>query len=316
MANGNVLFTDPVVAQQMVQLAQIQQAEEAERQRALLGLNQVMGQQRVARENSALDRARLQSNSDIQRAQMEQQREQQRAIMAQQASEGGLNRAARASELDRTLAAEKELAASDAIGRGRAADLARSEAAMTEAYNRLLDLVQSDDPPTDAEFSALAGGITGDRSNYLNTLRQNRRIQMNDAAGNAETMASYWNNQLKKLKPDDTVTTIDTVVTGASKSPAGKFIIFDPSLGQFVSMVRRPRQDAVAATGRNIEDVINRVRGAGGRQPLSPPTPVPVTGATVTPQAPPGMEMTVPQIQSPPGMLVAPPNALPAPPYW
>lgn len=309
MANfGNMVFTDPVAAQQLMQFAQLEQAAKAERDRQMLGLNQAYMQERVARENAGLERARLQSNSDLQRQQLAQQQ----AALAQQATDSGLNRVARASDLDKTIAGQKDIANLEATNRGRAADLARTDAAGTEAYNRLLDLVQSDDPPTDSEFKALSGGIVGDRAGYLDKLRTNRRTQMEEVASHADTMAQYWNGQLKKLKPDDLVTTVETVVASAGKSPAGKFILYDPGIGQFVPLVKKPRKDASAAVGRTIEDVINRVRGAAGRQPITPPgppapqAPGAVIGTTVTPRVPlsPNLIETPAQIQSPPAPII------------
>jgi len=269
---ANFVFTDPVAAQQLVRMAELDQAAKAQQDQAILGTLGALGQQRIARENSALERSRLQSNADM-----------NRALMNQQATEGERNRLARASEIDKTIQGNERIAKTEAEARARGADAVRAENQNLERYNQIFDLVNSNDPPTDTEFEQLASPLTSDRKGYLDNVRKRNRVALDQAAGNAESLAAYWNREIAQVGKPEFAKTLEQIVAEASKSKAGNFILFDPKLGQFVPLVKRPRVDPAGPTGvQTIDDVLNKVRTMGGRR-LPGPTP----GAPGVPGVPP-----------------------------
>lgn len=279
----NFVFTDPVAAQNLVQFSQLAQADEAARNQALLGTMQSLGQQRIARENAAAERSRLQSQSDLQREQMRQT-----------SQENALNRTARASEVDKTISGNLTMAKIEAEGRASQRNQNHQDANDIEGYNFLLSQVQGDDPPTDAEFKTAAKALTPDRISRLDAVRKQNIAAMNAAADNADAMAAYWNSRLRALGPNNKLgKTPDDIVAEATKSQAGKYIIFDPSNVQFRSAVRRPRADASAdyrfsgpgpanymnygAPSTQLQGVIPKIEGLMQRiaPPASPAPPVP-----------------------------------------
>jgi len=284
-----------VAAGQLVGLAQIAQAEDAARRQAMLGTLQSINQRGTARENAAAERSRYQTQADIQRSQL-----------AQQASEGKENRLARSSEVDRTIAGNKDIAKIDAEARSGQNLRTRQDLDEKEDYEFVLSQVESENPPTDDEFNVLSARLRPDRATRLDSIRKQTISALHQAADNADAFATYWNGRIDRIGKDPGQT-LETLVAEATKSQAGKFIIFDPGLGRFRSVISRPRQPKAGAVAgapplRTINDLMNRTPEVAPGSPFppwvpapppeymglpSPPLPLPTVGAPV--EAPIGM---------------------------
>jgi hypothetical protein len=171
----NFAFTDPVAAQQAVTMAQVLSAAQAEKDRNMAHYAQEIARQNTARENAAMQRAMSMGQ------------------MNQQMREAELNRRARADETNRVLASQEKVAGINLAGKNDY----RSE---NEKFNSLAALIDSEDPPTDSEFAALAGDLAPDRNLVLKNALANRRRALGQVAEQAQQVADFWNSKFDDVK--------------------------------------------------------------------------------------------------------------------
>lgn len=256
----NFVFTDPVAAQQYVQMASIAQAEEEARNRAMLGTLQALNQRGMSRDTQDTERSRIASQADIARA--------QREASAKEAEAG---RIAQAGSLEKELQSNERIAKMglDAETARMSGQLGRANEA--ERYNLLRSMVESGDPPTDFEFAKLSEGLSPDRKVGLDTVRQRTISELNQNADIADKVAAQWNERLNAIAnpANKSGVTRDQIVDAALKSNSNRYILFDPEKSVFMSKVRRPRIDQQQSSVQKLDDVINRVRAMGGRAPVT-----------------------------------------------
>lgn len=308
MANPNFFFTDPVAAQQAVQMFQLEQAgREALRRNATDNIR-TFAQTNTARENAAGNRA-------ITEGQLAQ-RDRELAQNQRQFDEGQKYR-------ERALDVNRQLTQADIDARRTDANRRLEDQNQVELFNALQSEVQSQDPPTDLEFEARAGALSPQRRDILNRLRVSTIRLLNDQADRAESVAAQWNAKLQGLKPDDVVERRN-ILKAFESSKDRNFLDLDIGTGTFRSLVRRPRADArmSAMGGRTdgvtpIEEIRNRVRslvGAGAlggpQYPIVSPVDSPGFAPSATGFQVPIAELGGPLIQAPvqAPVLQAPPR--------
>jgi hypothetical protein len=319
--NSNFVFTDPVAANQAVQMAQIAALENAERSRGLSAMTESYNRRGIARDQ-------LKSNEAITGRQMDQ-RDRESADRNRLVSR----------ELDIT---EQDINLRRQMDAGRAAIYnnkllsAQDREAGLARFDAMAALIDSEDPPTASELEKMlqqyASIITPESADILRISQKGRVSAMGKAADMGDALASKWNGRMNSRMAGSTP---DQVIDSAQKE-AGKYIMFDPLSGQFRSMFTRPRPDArdygavkdvptvppTAPAVPSITDLLgkrNSVRGLVGAGPVREPgaavdadpnfglpvdvSEMPATGPAPGPRLPPrdyGAIKDVPQQAPPP----------------
>lgn len=220
----NFALTDPVAAQQAVQMAQILQAAQAEKDRNMGLFARGVQQQQTARENAAEQRAMTQ------------------AQMAQQSSELEKQRQARALETDKLIAAQRGNLTNQSAAQGEA-----------EAYDFAAARIASEDPPTDSEFESLTARLSPELKLRLRDSLKSQRRTLTTVADRAKSLADYWNAQLKAIEPDPkknpsvTSQLKDFRERLARDREATDLLRPDPTTGLLIPKYLGPRLDSAAA---------------------------------------------------------------------
>lgn len=222
MANTGFFFTDPVAAQQAVQMFQLEQAARDASRRAAGEDIRTFAQRDIARENAAGNRA-------IREAELAQNQRQFDATQDYR---------------NRALAADEKVRMADIEGRSSYNKSRLDENRELELAGALESEINSQDPPTLLEFENRSIGLSPQRKTALLNLRNRQVATLNKQAGIAEDYAKKWNNRLAGLKPNQTLER-KQVLDDFEKSKDRNFIILDPDSNTFRSLISRPRQDPV-----------------------------------------------------------------------
>jgi hypothetical protein len=216
--NSNFVFTDPVAANQAVQMAQIAALENAERSRGLSAMTESYNRRGIARDQ-------LKSNEAITGRQMDQ-RDRESADRNRLVSR----------ELDIT---EQDINLRRQMDAGRAAIYnnkllsAQDREAGLARFDAMAALIDSEDPPTASELEKMlqqyASIITPESADILRISQKGRVSAMSKAADMGDALASKWNGRMTSRLEGSTP---DSVIDAAQKE-AGKYIMFDPLSGQF-----------------------------------------------------------------------------------
>lgn len=213
----NFAFTDPVAAQQAVQMGQLMSLAQAEKDRNASNITQEAIRQRTAQQNAARQQALTE------------------AQMRQQISEAERNRQARAAETSQVLSSQEKVAGLQLQGRN-------DFRAENEKFNSLASLVESEDPPTDLEFEQLTQGLTGDRKLILRRALEGTRKALKAVADEAQQLADFWNPRFKVLPGSAEHNKAKEAF--AKDRRAQELIIQDPRTMEFVPKYKGPRIDA------------------------------------------------------------------------
>jgi uncharacterized membrane protein len=174
----NFAFTDPVAAQQAVQMGQLLTLAQAEKDRNLGNYAQEVQRGRtqdmIARRQQAMTQAQ----------------------MNQQMAEANLNRQARADETNKVLASQEKVAGLNLQGRN-------DYKSGNEKFDSLAALIDSEDPPTDSEFSALSQGLTPDRILPLKNALMQKRRALGALASESQQLADFWNEKFDAIRTGD-----------------------------------------------------------------------------------------------------------------
>ena len=160
----NFAFTDPVAAQQAVQMGQILANAQAEKDRQFTSFGNELTRNRTAREQNQAAR------EDAERA-----------------------RIARAAETDKILASQEKVA-----GLTNTAKTKLNEE--NDLFNNLSSLIESEDPPTDAEFNEMSKAISEQNKTILKRALEGKRRALNALASEAKTAAEFWNNKFDSVR--------------------------------------------------------------------------------------------------------------------
>ncbi len=257
----NFALTDPVAAQQVVQLAQILQAEKAAQAQSRANTLQAITQGNVARDANAQQRAYTQA----QLAQRDRE-------MAQQQAQFATTDAYR----NKALEVNKTLTEADINSRRTDANKVADERGQLELFNALQAEVTGQNPPTDLEFEARTMDLHPRRKEILNRLRASTISELNRMADVADNAAMKWQNKLSSLKPDQTFER-EKILADFEKSKDRNFVELDSTTGTFRSMMRRPRSDSSSAPGSSVTPIGEILRRLN--TPSNPiVTPLPPTG--------------------------------------
>lgn len=243
MPFSHFALTDPVAAQQVVQMAQIAQQEEAEKQRARVGTLSAITQGGVARDNASQQRAYTQS----QMAQRDRE-------LAQQQQQFATTDTYRNKALDQN----KVLVEADLNARRSDATKLADDRTQLELYNALQYEVSGENPPTDLEFDARTIGLHPQRKEILNRLRSGNVTRLTQLADVADNAAANWQSKLTRLKPEQELER-NNVFKEFEKSKDRNFVELDSANGSFRSMLKRPRRDPVAAPAAPPMDGATRI---------------------------------------------------------
>lgn len=241
----NFAFTDPVAAQQAVQMGQLLTLAQAEKDRNMAQFAQETLRQRTAQQNAARQQAMTQ------------------AQMQQQMAEAEMNRRARADETGKILASQEKVAGLNLEGK-------KTYQADNEKFDSLASLIESEDPPTDSEFEALAAGLSPDRKLPLkNALMQKRRALLS-LATEAQDLADFWNGEMAKVKVGDDAGLKSTRERFAKDRRAGELLKIDPSTNKLVPKYRGPRIDTPPLSTNtggimSIDELRSRIAAPGVR---------------------------------------------------
>ena len=281
----NFVFTDPVAAQQATQMAQIIQAAQAEKDRNFTSFANEITRSGTARNNASQQRALTESQ------------------MGQQSSEAEKNRKARAAETSQVLASQEKVAGL----RGAAKNALDLEA---EKFDTLASLIDTEDPPTDSEFQALAAGLSPERIKPLKIALDQKRRSLVALAGEAQDLADYWNKIFTGLKPEDKNALTDARSRFSKDRRAGDLLKSDPATYKLFPKYKGPRLDSPPATNTAITPIgalKERLGGNGlpARSSLIGVQPMPAPGYVPSPT-----DFQVP-VNEPGGPLMQPQMAVP-----
>lgn len=273
-------LTDPVAAQQVVQLAQILQAEKAAAGNNRVNTLQAITQGNISRDNAAQQRAYTQAQLAQRDRETQAYQAQRNAELAQSQKQFDVtdiyrnkalteNRAIRESELN--------FAKEDA----RKVALENSE---LEVLGALEAQIKRGNPPTETEFNLSTVDMTPRRKAALNQLRLDSIAELNRQADVAEKIAAKWTAKLTGLKPEQ-ARERDIVLAEFEKSKDKNYVELDPATGSFMSLLKRPRTDptaggasaapTVSALQQRLIDTRNKVRALIGGAPVSAAPPAP-----------------------------------------
>lgn len=247
----NFAFTDPVAAQQAVQMGQLLTLAQAEKDRNFANYAQEGLRQQTARQNSQAAR---------------QDASQQRAIqlgqLNQQAAEAEKNRQARASEIDKDIASREKIA-------GMGMERTKTNALIKRKFDTVASLIESDDPPTDSEFGQLVQGLDEDSVFQLKTALDQNRNALSELANEAKQLADFWNQlgDSVKVGEDDKFKKISEAF--GKDRRAGELLARDPSKPlRFLPKIKGPRMDAPAVPAvprvTSIDELRGRILSNGG----------------------------------------------------
>lgn len=279
--NPNFVFTDPVAAQQAVQLFQLEQAAADAMRRNAQENIRTFGQQNIARENAAQQRA-------ITESQLAQRERESQALRAQR--EADLLEDRRQFDIS-DATRNKQLTESRAL-READLDLRRQETQRMEAENAELESmaaleaqIQRGNPPTENEFALQTATMTPRRKAALNQLRLDAISELNRNADMAEKIAARWQARLDQAKTLGGAS-VDAVIAEFEKSKDKNYVDVDPASGRFMSLLRRPRTDpvqgpeeapsgapTVSALQQRLQDSRNRIRSLLGEPVAAPAAP-------------------------------------------
>lgn len=258
----NFVFTDPVAAQQAVQMAQLAANADAEKGRALTATLQALTQQNVARENAANNRAL----SQAQLAQNQKQFE----------TTSDYNNRALAAKVAADEAHQKFL-------NDQYADRQTKEAAALQ-YRQIQDALRSGDPPTESELRGMWTLQTPDVQNALLQQRRNAVASLKQRAGAIQNRADIWNKKLKEINPK-TGKQFDPfeIRNEAKRLGDDQYLDFNFNTGFFEPLIKGPREDASEAVvqpqvqsigsllGKVNQTAINQPQTVSGWRPLANP---------------------------------------------
>lgn len=280
---ANFALTDPVAAQQVVQLAQILQAEKAAAGNNRVNTLQAITQGNISRDNAAQQRAYSQAQLAQRDREAQVYQAQRKAEMDQSQRQFEATDAYRKSALDQNRAL-KEADLKFAVEDAQRATLENNE---LEVLTALEDQIKRGNPPTETEFNLSTVDMTPRRKAALNQLRLDTISELNRQADVAEKIAAKWTAKLTGLKPEQTRER-DTVLAEFEKSKDKNFVEMDPETGSFMSLLKRPRTDpaptaaapTVSALQQRLIDTRNKVRALIGGAPVPGGTPTPVPPPT------------------------------------
>lgn len=218
----NFVFTDPVAAQQATQMAQILQAAQAEKDRNFTSFANEITRSGTARNNAAQQRAMTQGQ------------------MNQQSSEAEKNRQARALEIDKDITSREKIA-------GMGMERTKTNALIKRKFDTIASLVESDDPPTDAEFGQLVQDLDEGSVLQLKAALDQNRTGLLELANEAKQLADFWNPRFKVIP--DTESHKSAKAAFAKDRRAQELIIQDPKTMEFVPKYTGPRMDAAPQPG-------------------------------------------------------------------
>jgi hypothetical protein len=233
----NFAFTDPVAAQQAVQMAQIINMAQAEKDRNMAQYAQETLRQKTAQQNAARQQAMTQ------------------AQMNQQAAENERSRQARSSEVDRRIAGDRSLTEMEIAGKKDVAgmELERTKGAKANQnkFNSIASIIESDDPPTDSEFTKLIEGLDEDSVLMLKTALEQNRNTLKAIADKAKSATDYWNSIFDDVRVGEDAKFAlakQKFAEWEKAEPDGrKLIERDPSRTfRFLPKYKGPRMDTVA----------------------------------------------------------------------
>lgn len=279
MPFSHFALTDPVAAQQVVQMAQLAQQAEAEKQRTRVGTLSAITQGGVARDNAAQQRAYSQS-------QLAQRDRESQAYQTQRNAE--LAQAQR--QFDVTDTYRKDALSQQKVLRESEINFAKDDAKRValegvelEVLAALEDQIKRGNPPTESEFNLKTVDVTPRRRAALNQFRLDTISELNRQADVAEKIAAKWTAKLTGLKPEQLMER-ERVLLEFEKSKDKNYVEMDPETSSFMSLLKRPRTDpAPAAAGappvsalqQRLNETRNRVRALIGGAPVSGPPAIP-----------------------------------------